>query len=118
MHAVFADSAPTLPQLLSFPTSSGANLNLLQEIGVKYSDFGIFLLDDRTGQKMENIVEKCHKDPVAINHEVFRLWLIGNGRSKYPVTWSTLVTVLETIGLMKLAKEIQSKFRNESWNCI
>ena len=89
--------------MISFPTSSGS-LNLAQEIGTNYSMLGVFLLEDINGELIASIESELQRNAVNINCRVFRLWLSGKGRQ--PVSWATLVTVLQNMGLKELAKKI------------
>ena len=96
---------PTLREFISFPMASGHRVNLAERIGINYKDFSIFLLEDDTGDHTEAIVRELRDKAVDINKEVFRLWLKGNGLK--PVSWATLVGVLQDIGLTGLAGDIQ-----------
>jgi hypothetical protein len=70
------------------------------EFRASYFDFGVLLLGDDDGNKITATKEE-QRD---INREVLRLWLSRKGRQ--PVTWATLVSVLQDIGLVKLAEDI------------
>ena len=96
---------PTLPQLLRF-SIRGKLVSVIEMIGTKYYDFGVSLLQDDTGAKMEAIVEQCREDATKINRQVLSRWLRGEG--KQPVTWATLATELELCGLTELAKDIRT----------
>jgi hypothetical protein len=93
-----------MQEFLCFPTASG-NVNLAEEISTHYEKFGIFLLEDDTGDHTEVIVKELRGNAVDITEEVFRFWLEGNGLQ--PVSWATLIGVLKNIGLTKLAYDIQ-----------
>jgi len=97
---------PTLPELMKFTFTDGTVVNILVEIAVKFSQFGTFLLDDRTGSKVKIMECKHHYDAEQINMEILREWLAGRG--KQPVTWTTLVEVLRDIELSTLAGEIET----------
>ena len=79
-------------------------MNLTEKIGVSYYEFGVQLLDDDDGDKIAAIEKELGKSALDINRQVFRLWLKGKGRQ--PVTWATLVAVLQDIGLARLAQDI------------
>ena len=79
-------------------------MNLAEIIGVSYYEFGVQLLDDDDGDKIAAIEKELGKSALDINRQVFRLWLKGKGRQ--PVTWATLVAVLQDIGLARLAQDI------------
>ena len=94
----------TLPQLISFKGRS-RNLNLLELIGTHYWELGILLLDDTVGEATKTIIEHHHHDPTKINLEIFQKWILCRG--KMPVEWSTLIDVLNSIGLVDLASEME-----------
>jgi hypothetical protein len=84
---------------------ASGKVNLAERIGTGYKDFSIFLLEDDTGDHTEAIVKELQGKAVDISKEVFRLWLKGIGLQ--PVSWATLIGVLEDIGLNELAYDIQ-----------
>jgi len=81
-------------------------INIPQEIGIKYHDFGLLLLDDDTGARIQSLAHKHKDDAEQINMEVLRQWITGRG--KHPVTWKTLTQVLHDIELGTLAREIEA----------
>ena len=81
-------------------------INIPQEIGVKYSDFGLFLLDDPNGVRTRALAHKHNNDANKINREIIEEWVAGKG--KHPVTWKTLTKVLRDIELNTLAEEIEA----------
>ena len=95
------DETPTLPQLMKF---GERHLNIIQEIGNKYRKFGIRLLEDVTGDKMETIEMRAHGDVEAINLTILMIWMKGEGRK--PTNWATLATVLKECDFIVLADEI------------
>ena len=80
-------------------------INIPQEIGIKYYQFGLLLLEDDTGARIQTLTHKHMKDAEQINMEVLQQWLAGRG--KHPITWKTLAEVLQDIELNILAKEIE-----------
>ena len=95
---------PTLSQLICFKTRAD-RINVLEEIGSNYREFGALLLEDKAGTVTEAIVKEHKCDAKAINWEILRNWLEGKG--KKPVEWSTLVKVLNDIRLSELANEME-----------
>ena len=95
---------PTLSQLICFKTRADS-INVLEQIGSHYREFGVLLLEDTAGAVTEAIVTKHKCDAKAINLEILRNWLEGKG--KKPVEWSTLVKVLKDIRLSELANEME-----------
>ena len=98
------DTPPTLPECVSFQGRE-KRINIPQEIGVKYYKFGLLLLEDDTGAKIQSIAHEHRDNAEQINTEVLRQWI--NGRGKQPVTWKTLIEVLQDIELSTLAREIE-----------
>ena len=46
-----------MPQLLNFPGKSG-EINILEKMGTNYKTFGIHLLKDETGVKIDSIAKE------------------------------------------------------------
>ena len=95
-------NAPDLPQLLKFPGKT-KSFSIAREIGIKYKQFGTFLLNDSSGATVDIIAQKHGNNSEQINIEILQLWLAGEGRD---VSWRTLVCVLNDSGLGELATEI------------
>jgi len=88
-------------------------INLLAEIGTKYKTFGILLLEDRTGERVSSIAEKCMNDAEKTTANILIEWIAGKG--KHPVTWKTLTEVLHDSELSVLAGEIEAvKLQNNA----
>ena len=83
---------PTLPELLCF---SDRRVNIAEQIGVNYLEFGIFLLQDSNGAIVKALEKEHHWNAKQINLAIFQKWLEGKGVK--PVTWSTLITALQNI---------------------
>ena len=98
-------SKPILPELLIFKTSSGSTVNIVEQIGTRYSPLGPLLLNDDTGAVTAAIVSQYQRDAVAINQEILTRWLQGQG--KKPVSWYTLTDGLKEVGLSELSQMIQ-----------
>ena len=75
------------------------------KIGTKYYDFGVQLLDDRDGSRIQAIEHRHMRDAVRVNTDILVEWL--QGRGVQPVSWATLVQVLEDIDLGTLAGDIR-----------
>eukprot|EP00731_Ephydatia_muelleri_P018669 Em0011g709a len=74
-------------------------VNIIEQIGINYLHFGIFLLEDSNGAIVEALENEHLKNAERINLAILRKWLDGKGVK--PVTWSTLVTVLQKIRMRK-----------------
>ncbi|CAI7988819.1 hypothetical protein GBAR_LOCUS57, partial [Geodia barretti] len=101
---------PTLPELLSFPTHSGA-IDITSKVGMKYMKLGTLLLEDNDGSIMPTIEFEC-TGCIQITIEVLSRWLRGKG--KQPVTWRTLTDSLKSIGLSPLASSIEHSLTSSS----
>ena len=106
MFSLYPGTKPTLPELLKFTCTDDRVLNIPVEVATKYVNFGIFLLDDRTGSRVKIIAHKNHNDAEQINIAILQEWLTGKG--KQPVTWTTLIEVLRDIELSTLAGDIEA----------
>jgi hypothetical protein len=78
-------------------------INIPASIGQKYWQFGILLLIDDTGQVVESIVHEHQRDAELINLKILQKWINGIGQ---PVSWDTLVQVLNDIQLKELARKV------------
>ena len=92
---------PTLIECIRF-RGRERRINIPQEIGVKYYQFGLLLLENDT---IRSIAHKHREDPERINIEVLEEWVAGRG--KHPITWQTLTQILCDIKLCTLAVEIE-----------
>ena len=81
-------------------------INIPQHVGARYTIFGVALLEDDYGERVENIVGKHRPNAEEINNEIIREWIAGRG--KKPVTWNTFIKVLREIDLTNLADEIEA----------
>ena len=105
-HAVDEETdRPTLIECIKFRGREG-KINIPQEIGVKYYQFGLLLLEDNFGARTRNIAHKNREDIEHINIEILNEWISGNGRQ--PVTWKILTEVLRDIKLSTLAGDIEA----------
>ena len=79
-------------------------VNIVSRIAHKYLQFGILLLNDKQGHIVDAIVHD-HRDAEKITLKILQRWI--NGEGQQPVSWKTMVKVLQYIGLNELAKEIK-----------
>ena len=70
---------------------------MIEEVGVKYKLLSNSLLKNKNGNIAKSLEKEHGKDAEDINYEIFRRWLEGGGL--VPVSWATLIDVLEDIGL-------------------
>lgn len=100
-----AAGRPTVRDCIRFQGRE-RRINIPQEIGTKYCQFGIHLLNDHNGTRVKNIEHSCHKESERINLNIIQEWVAGKG--KKPVNWKTLTEVLHDIELCALASEIEA----------
>ena len=101
-----------LDTLLNFPdktTGVTKSANIPREVGMKYFEFGTHLLQDPTGAHLRDLEHQLFRNGEEINQRILMEWLEGKGR---PVTWATLVEVLNIIGMGELAKQIKERYIN------
>ena len=88
---------PTLPELL--------HLKVPQQVSANYSTFGILLLNDQTGSRVDAIEDECRGKPERITRKILQEWMEGKG---LPLTWESLVQTLRDTGLSTLADQIKA----------
>ena len=99
----FVGERPTMIELIRFRGRS-RRINIPLEISTKYYQFGVLLLKDETGARIGTIIHKHMNNSEQINHEILEQWIAGKGEE--PVTWGTLVEVLQDVELTELASDI------------
>ena len=87
---------PNFPQLL--------DIDLHSRIGPEIQVFGIFLLQDDHGNKMDIIRTNHQGRPKDMAMEVLSEWLAGKG---VEVTWESLMATLKKSKLHLMANQIQ-----------
>ena len=83
----------------------GCKVNVVEKIGAKCVEFGVMLLEDDNGSRINAIDKEKRGNVSDVICHIFMLWQQGKGRQ--PVTWATLITVLRDIGLNALALDIE-----------
>ena len=96
-------------EVLRFPGKAGV-INIPQEIGAKFTEFGIFLLQDRRGARVSGLALEHSNNARRISTAILQEWIEGKG--KLPVTWQTLVDVLHDVELSDLANDITEAIDN------
>ena len=71
--------------------------------------YGTLLEFDDEGAEVETIDKKHPRDCKACCQAMFQHWLSGNGRK--PISWRTLIELLEDLDLNVLADEIQNALK-------
>ena len=99
---------PTLRLLRNFPAGKkrpGKTFDILEAIGASYRTFGIFLLRDNDGAKMNALEDTGKRSPYKIAEGIITEWRQGHGKT--PVTYKTLVSCLRDAKLKVLASDIE-----------
>ena len=104
-HAPLRFSRLSLETLISFITSH-STINMIEEIGTKYSEFGICLMNDENGRYVSSLAKEFRANSGDINKKILEDW-IGGRRGAKPVEWSVLAETLDEIGLQRLASDIR-----------
>lgn len=104
LSCIFIVDRPTLTELVCFQNGT-TSINIPQQIGTKYIQFGILLLNDSNGDRVYSIEHKRREHAEQINIKILQEWIKGEG--KQPVSWKTLTEVLRKIDLSWLATEIE-----------
>ncbi len=94
---------PTIPKLQRFQGLRKI-INIPQEIGVEYKRFGVILLQDEKGNRVQAIELEKHWKPQAINEQILEDWVGGKGM---PVRWDVLIQVPNDMQLTVLAQDIE-----------
>ena len=94
-HHILAYLPPETPTLLKLLYFSERGVNIAEQIGVNYLMLGMILLHDDNGAVVKALEKEHHWVAEDINTAIFKKWLDGKGMM--PVTWSTLVTALQTL---------------------
>ena len=95
VYSFFSGDPPSLPDLLQ--------LKVPQEVGANYRIFGILLLNDDTGCRVDAIQGTSLSDIVI---SILQEWIAGRGR---PRTWQALIETLNDCELTVLADKIQAE---------
>nr|CAB97128.1 GCDD2 [Geodia cydonium] len=93
-----------MPKLGELEDLGSKHIDVLAEIGTDYEKFGIKILEDENGARVD-VIKEDQGTASKIKRQIAKEWLKGDG--KQPVTWGTLVDVLESIKLRELTKKIR-----------
>ena len=104
-HSPQSSDEPSVKNLLSFSGTSGV-INVVEEIGSNYYEFGVLLLND-SGNYIRALERQYNNNCTAIVSEIVRVWNEGRRNAK-PCEWRHLIETLLEIQLTNLADKIQS----------
>ena len=95
---------PTIPKLLDL------KISLL--VSDKYELFGITLLNDKDGNRMDMIKDECRGIPDKITTKILKIWMEGDGMA---VTWQSISIALRqchSLSASCLAHQIDITLKN------
>ena len=95
--STFSGAPPSLPELLRLQVPEG--------VGANYRRFGILLLNDERGNRVDTIISDCRGIAEDIMLKVLQEWLKGKG---LPATWKSLIQTLRDIKLSTLADQMET----------
>ena len=83
---------PTMNELQFLKGRERHSVRIIKRIGNQYSELGTYLLNDEFGVLLPTIETGANRQVKAINYEIFRRWINGEGIKD--VNWKTLVHAL------------------------
>ena len=87
-------------------TGNREKIKIIDRLSPHWNRFGVLLAFDDNGTQVETIDKKHRGDPLACCQAMFQHWLSGNGRK--PLSWRTLIELLEDSDQELLAGEVQN----------
>ena len=96
---------PNLKNLSSFG-GTDRTINVIEQIGTRYMDFGVRILNDHSGHYVSSLRDQFLRNAEDINRKILMEWMRGRQGAKL-VEWSVLATILHDIGLQCLASDIR-----------
>ena len=99
-----------MPELLALQ-GKDKTIDIVKEIGVQWRVVGIHLLNDESGATIEAIDEQFRGNVQAINLEILKRWLRGEGLRD--CTWRVLLGVLRKAHCVELAESADEVLTDE-----
>ena len=96
-----------LAQLKVLRIPGKLKIEIIKTVAPRWNDVGILMDFDETGKKLEQI-EKDKHDVEPCCQTMFQYWLEGNGIK--PVSWKTLLQILEDCNFKTLADQVTDYF--------
>ncbi len=96
---------PKMTQLCSFELKTGIPINVVSGIARDYRKVGQLLLEG--SNDIDSLEMSNHYQTKDIADRILKDWLSGKG--KLPVTWGTLIDVLQESGLSVLVYDIEGQ---------
>ena len=90
-------------------TSQEKKVKIIESVATDWRKIGMLLDFDPVGKRLEIIAETERDKPEECCRSMFQYWLQGNGLQ--PVTWITLVRVLEDCELNSVALQVKQALK-------
>ena len=105
----YTGDKPTIYQIENMKGKDGENLNIIGRIASRYKPFGIQLLQDANGERVEVIrSDHINEGVEAITTAILQEWLKDR---KLPHTYSYLIKCIEAARLGALAEDIENSLQ-------
>ena len=104
-HQVWLETPVVEQGKLSLPKLLGLDIPL--KVGVKFFLFGVLLLNDEDGARVETLEHDCNGKCEWIVRKILVEWVKGRGRA---LSWKTLSDTLRECSLSSLADNIDSTY--------
>ena len=98
-------------QLLNFTTKSGHHINIVKHTAAHYRNIGISLLQDTTGNIIQEKVIPHMNKSVEISLHIYRRWLMESPTA----SWSELIKCLKINNFDVIAQEIEETLGNRMY---
>jgi hypothetical protein len=107
-------AVPRLALLGKLTTRDGQRIEIIKTIAPRWQDIAVHLDFDPTGLTLRQIqADEGGKGVKSCCRAMFQYWLEGNGRK--PVSWDTLLEILEDCNYGALAAQIKSTLQEPNW---
>ena len=107
-------SPPSLARLRLLKTMSGKKIKIIDMVAPRWKYVGDLMNFDQTGETLDQI-QKREASEESRCRKMFQLWLEGKGVK--PVSWATVLAILEDSDLKELAYDIKS-FLTYEFQCM
>ena len=110
--AVELSSVPSLTLLTQMKTREGEKIEIINKVASKWKYIGVLLDFDKVGLTLQQIeADRGHEGVESCCRAMFQHWLEGNGVQ--PVSWATLLEILEDCLFTELAERIKAALTYE-----
>ena len=83
-------------------------MKIHERVGANYTEFGIYLLNDGTGCRVDALEIECLGKPDRIALKILQDWVRGKGIER---SWVALIETLRKCELSLLAEQIEKQIQ-------